>query len=75
MLLVGVVTRDRRIGSWTQSYDFEIYNYNSGVVGSFFSSKEVARSGEQTRGLSISLIFFFSQLQQQPLSHSGSLAL
>jgi hypothetical protein len=28
----GVVTHDRRIGSWTQSYDFSIYNYNASAV-------------------------------------------
>jgi hypothetical protein len=30
----GAVTDDRRIGSWSQSYDFSLYSYiASGVVG------------------------------------------
>jgi hypothetical protein len=27
-----IVTHDRCFRSWSQSYDFKIYNYNAGVV-------------------------------------------
>jgi hypothetical protein len=61
----GFVIRDRRIGSWSVSNDFKIYNYNASVVCSMlkrFSWKKVIFLFLKRTILLLVALYFFTAL-------------